>query len=175
MKRIFFLSFMFIFLIVGCSSSPEAIQKAIQQTQTALPTPTVVPIPESRLDKPMFRGNLARTGEYSDSGPKELNELVWKFKVKDDKRQDTSPVVYQNIVLIGSYDSYLYALNAKTGEIIWEFKTDDDVISNVAVEQGIVYFGSDDGFLYAVDVISGQQIWKFETGKKVFSSPAVSW
>lgn len=36
--------------LMGCSPSPEAIQKAISETQTAMPTPTNIPIKELHLD-----------------------------------------------------------------------------------------------------------------------------
>lgn len=44
MKRIF-ISFVLSFLLVGCQPSPEKIQEAIKQTQSAIPTLTVTPTP----------------------------------------------------------------------------------------------------------------------------------
>ena len=55
------------------------------------------------------------------------------------------------IVYFGSIDSYLYALDIKTGKEKWKFKTGDWISSSPAVANGIVYFGSSDGYLYAVE------------------------
>ncbi|WP_256378527.1 hypothetical protein [Nodosilinea sp. P-1105] len=44
----------------------------------------------------MFRSNLARTGVYPGSGPKELTRLVWKFSTVDSF--DSSPAVANGVV-----------------------------------------------------------------------------
>ena len=59
-------------------------------------------------------------------------------------------------------------------ELVWKFKTEDEVFSSPAISGGIVYFGSYDGHLYAVDLKTGQEKWKFKTEDEVRSSPAIS-
>jgi outer membrane protein assembly factor BamB len=54
------------------------------------------------------------------------------------------------MVYFGSGDGRLYALDARTGQEKWRFKTDGGVNSSPAVAGGVVYFGSTDGYLYAV-------------------------
>jgi len=62
----------------------------------------------------------------------------------------------------------------KLSELMWKFKTEDDVVSSPAVADGMVFFGSHDYYLYAVDVKTGQEKWKFKTESIVYSSPAVA-
>jgi outer membrane protein assembly factor BamB len=54
------------------------------------------------------------------------------------------------MIYIGSFDGRLYALDARTGQEKWSFKTDGEVYSSPAVAGGVVYFSSTDGYLYAV-------------------------
>ena len=42
-------------------------------------------------------------------------------------------------MLIGSYDGFLYALDAATGKLQWKFETDGPVHATPAVHNGIVY------------------------------------
>ena len=68
---------------------------------------------------------------------------------------------------MGSWDRYLYALDAQTGKIIWRFQTGDDtaiynqvgIASSAAVVNGVVFFGCRDGRFYAVDAKTGTQKW----------------
>jgi len=96
----------------------------------------------------MFRANPAHTGVYASTGPKQFDQLVWKFET--DSYVSSSPAVSDGVVYFGSWDGYLYALDINTGQEQWKFYTDDYVRSSPAVSDGVVYFGSDDGYLYAL-------------------------
>jgi outer membrane protein assembly factor BamB len=85
-------------------------------------------------------------------------------------------------VFIGSWDSYMYALDAATGAERWRYKTGDDpdihnqvgIASSAAVLDGIVYFGCRDSHLYALDEKSGEKKWAIDMrGSWVIASPAV--
>jgi eukaryotic-like serine/threonine-protein kinase len=95
--------------------------------------------------------------------------LKWKFKTGDVVH--SSPAIAEGTLYIGSWDTYLYALDATTGNEKWRFKTGDDPVAHnhvgiqasPAVMDGVVYFGSRDSYAYAVDAGTGKQIWKFST------------
>jgi outer membrane protein assembly factor BamB len=81
----------------------------------------------------------------------------WKFEVKAMAggygAAGTSPVVSDGVVYVGTDDSYLHGVDAKTGQEIWKFRTDGYVSSSPAISDGVVYVGSDaelGGYLYAV-------------------------
>ena len=84
-------------------------------------------------------------------------------------------------VYFGSGDGHLYALDAKSGELRWKFKTGDVVHASPAYADGVVFFGSWDSWFYAVDARTGQQKWRFHGGEDAVlhnqvgfqSSPAV--
>jgi outer membrane protein assembly factor BamB len=106
--------------------------------------------------------------------------LKWKFKTKG--RLFSSPVVWRDIIFVGSCDSNLYALNKTSGNILWKYKTTGEIRSTVAIDGGTVYFLSTDGYLYALDAQTGRKLWQFSTdGEKSYdvwdyflSSPAVA-
>lgn len=77
------------------------------------------------------------------------------------------------IVSAGSLDGNLYAVDIKTGEERWRFKTGGPVDSSPAVAYGAFYFGSADNYVYSVDAGTGLERWRFKTQGPVRSSPAI--
>jgi outer membrane protein assembly factor BamB len=65
--------------------------------------------------------------------------------------------VYSN-----TQESHLYALDAKTGEVIWDLPRTGNVYSKPAIAGDVLYFGSGDRHLYALDPKTGKVKWKFE-------------
>ncbi|MGB7340223.1 MAG: serine/threonine-protein kinase [Phototrophicaceae bacterium] len=86
----------------------------------------------------------------------------------------SSPVAdEENFIYVGSFDGFLYALDAENGFTQWRYRTNGPVISTPAVERGFVYFGSADGKLYCVNTATGKERWRFDTEKPVVSSPTI--
>ncbi|HKG94730.1 MAG TPA: PQQ-binding-like beta-propeller repeat protein [Gemmatimonadaceae bacterium] len=75
----------------------------------------------------------------------------------------SSPVVAGGLVVAGSGDGSLYALDAATGRRRWRFRTGGRVRSSPAVADGVVYVGSFDGHVYAVDLATGAERWRYAT------------
>lgn len=63
------------------------------------------------------------------------------------------------MVFVGSENAVLFALNDKTGEVIWQVKTDGEVIASPVVDEGLVIIQTGSGSLIAFDVQSGEQRW----------------
>jgi outer membrane protein assembly factor BamB len=76
----------------------------------------------------------------------------------------SSPTVVDKTVYFGSGDGNLYALDATTGDLKWEFKTGDVVHASPAFADGVVYVGSWDSYFYAVDAATGKERWRFQGG-----------
>ncbi len=55
-----------------------------------------------------------------------------------------------NVLLVGSNDDYLYALDMASGSLVWRFQTGGAVSSSPAVADGRVFVGSQDSRVYAV-------------------------
>lgn len=69
-----------------------------------------------------------------------------------------SPAVADGTIYIGHNKSNLYALDAESGEWVWEqpFKIDDGGFNSLAVADGTVYVGGGNS-MYAVTTDGAQQ------------------
>ncbi len=76
----------------------------------------------------------------------------------------SSPVVSGGRIFAGSSDGSLYALDAKTGAVVWHYETKDRIRATAAVADGTVYVGSWDGYFYALKADSGELVWKYRAG-----------
>ncbi len=109
----------------------------------------------------MFRGNLARTGVYDSSGPKESGGGKWAFHTG--AAIVASPAIADGVVYIPSMDAHLYAIDQETGKEKWNFKSSMPIASSPAVSGGLLYFVSSGGALDAVDIASGKIKWVLPT------------
>lgn len=100
------------------------------------------------------------------------NATIWTIAGQN-QSAFTSPAVAQGVVYAGSTDHNVYALDAKTGTVIWSYATGDIVYSTPTVANGIVYIGSNDNKVYALNASTGVLIWKYATGNRVLYFPAV--
>jgi len=77
-----------------------------------------------------------------------------------------SPVVANGIVYAASTNSQnheIYALDARTGALLWSYTTGGRVYDSPAVSNGAVYFGADDGYIYALNARTGGLLWRRAT------------
>ncbi|XP_031554411.1 uncharacterized protein LOC116291382 [Actinia tenebrosa] len=70
----------------------------------------------------------------------------------------------------------VFALDMKTGEVLWQFDKAGKIMSSPAVSADgkVVYFCSLDKNIYALDTDTGSPIWTLDTGSEIESSPYVS-
>ena len=94
--------------------------------------------PASNSDWATFNHDSSHTGYSPSAGPK-TNQTLWTFTTGD--KVESSPVVANGIVYVGSDDGYFYALNASNGELIWKYNTYGPIQSAATVVDGVVYFG----------------------------------
>jgi len=74
----------------------------------------------------------------------------------------SSPVVANGKVYFGSSDEHVYALDAKTGALQWQFKTGGVVHSSPAFADNKIIIGSWDSAIYALDANTGKEIWRYQ-------------
>jgi alcohol dehydrogenase (cytochrome c) len=64
------------------------------------------------------------------------------------------------------------ALDARTGEMRWEFKLHSPAGASVlSTAGGLVFSGADEGNFYALDARTGKPQWDFQTGGSIRSNP----
>jgi outer membrane protein assembly factor BamB len=99
---------------------------------------------------------------------------IWTQDIKGSST--STPAFHDGKIFIGSDDHNMYALDAATGDYVWNFTTEGQVWTAPVVSgDGKVCFGSLDHTVYCVNEHSGSLIWKYFTGhSRVKSSPAIS-
>jgi outer membrane protein assembly factor BamB len=101
---------------------------------------------------------------------------LWAFEAA--KRQQpfySSPAVASGLVVAGSRDNKVYAIDVKTGAEKWNFTTKGQVDASPVVVGERVYVGclSDDGNFYVLDLKGGKLIQEIELDSPVTGSVAV--
>jgi len=128
----------------------------------------------------MFRFDARHSGAAPGPAGPALAGLRWKFATKGPIR--SSPTLAGDLVLFGSGDGFLYAVEAATGRERWRAGLGGAVASAPAVAGGLVFATSRERTLTAVDLETGSVRWRFEAGPDApfawswdfwLSSPAV--
>lgn len=88
----------------------------------------------------------------------------------------SSPTIVNGVAYVGAYDGNIYALNAATGEKIWNYSTGTiGFSSTLAVVNNKVYTGADDGNVYCIEANAGTKVWQASAGGlRSLGSPIVS-
>jgi outer membrane protein assembly factor BamB len=116
----------------------------------------------------------------ADQGGK--GKKLWSYKLTGEDVDATgeyveygnSPAITEDgTIIFGWFDGNVYAV--KEGELVWEFPTEDRVVSSPSIApDGTIYIGTDEGFMYAIKP-NGVAAWSkpFATGGKIMARPAI--
>jgi outer membrane protein assembly factor BamB len=109
-------------------------------------------------DWPTYRHDAQRSG-FTGSRVSSEVKPQWQIKLGG---KLSSPVIAGNRVYVARIDAHtVYAVNAKTGGILWNFTAGGRVDSPPTIYQGRVLFGSVDGYVYCLRASDGALIWRF--------------
>ena len=163
--------------LVGCQRSPEP---------AAAPKPAAQ-VDAARLTNAATDGaNWMSTGRTYDeqrhSPLTQVNDgnvaqlgLAWHHDLEAVNRgQASTPIVVDGVMYVSTTWSKVFALDAKTGKLLWGYDPQvpgewgvnaccDVVNRGVAVWNGKVYLGTLDGRLVALDAASGKPVWDVST------------
>ena len=89
-------------------------------------------------------------------------QLKWVFAHPGATRVRSQPVPFGDVVITGSQDGQVYALDLHSGCTVWQFAAAAEVRSAVAInEKGTrAFFGDIRGDVYAIDPRDGSPIWQ---------------
>lgn len=82
-------------------------------------------------------------------------------------------VIEQGKLYIGCSDGVIYALNAETGDVLYQYKTEDKIWGTPTLADNTLYIGSFDKNLYALDADDLTLKWMFTTEGSIFTKPLV--
>ena len=94
--------------------------------------------------------------------------LAWGFE--SGQVYTSSPVLAGALVIFGSTDGFVYALDARTGAERWRFAAGARVYSSPAVGEGIVVVGTQRGHVIALAPTTGRERWRFSIEGAALSS-----
>ncbi len=122
---------------------------------------------------PMLRQNPTHTGYTASPGPT-MNQTLWTFDTIYDIWGPSPAVVDGVLYISGGWGPWLYAFNATTGTLIWNYTGMMSISSSPAIADGMVYFGCFDTNVTALNATTGAFVWNYTSGSWLAaSSPAV--
>ncbi|MGK0296481.1 MAG: alcohol dehydrogenase (cytochrome c) [Gammaproteobacteria bacterium] len=114
--------------------------------------------------------------------------MVWSRGMPEGSQQ-TIPIVYNGVMYVVSPINSVVALDATTGDLIWEYERESDPSirasslagtssKSLAIYHDMIYYTSADGYLVAIDARDGSVRWEVESyepdsGAKNTSAPIV--
>jgi PQQ-dependent dehydrogenase (methanol/ethanol family) len=121
----------------------------------------------------MTNGNYAQTRFYPNqqinSGNVSRLRPAWIFQTDVQESMETSPLVVKDVMYITTSFDHVYALNARTGEQIWQYKQKLGPLTiyccgpnnrGVTVLGDRVYLATLDSKLVALDAKTGKTVWE---------------
>lgn len=122
----------------------------------------------------MTRGGKALQGRVGDRVPRQP-VVEWTFAA--DSAVATEAVVSDGLIVFGTDDGAVIALDLRTRKERWRIETRDTVEAAPAIAAGRVFAGSNDCVFRALDLATGKELWhiegsdRFLTGAVVTASP----
>ena len=96
-------------------------------------------------------------------------KLAWTFETEIVESQETTPIVVNGVMYITTSFNHVYALDAKTGKMLWHHKHKMGPITTYCCgpnSRGVfaygdkLYMGTLDAKLVALDAKTGKQVWE---------------
>ena len=160
-----------LFAIAASSASLLAVQAAVAQDS---PIDSISPVTDEMLLNPPDGDWLMWRRTYNGWGYSPLDQinkenvgklqLVWSWGMSPGRTQET-PLVHDGVMFLQNADHRIQALDAATGDLIWEYQHElpDDV--NPGGERSKAIYGNNlivatrDAHILALDVKTGQLVW----------------
>lgn len=107
------------------------------------------------------------------TGEATLPAVRWS---RDDLAQDrivAAPVQADDKVFVGTSGNRMLALDAASGELLWEFETDHSVWAEPVYADDVLFVASLDNFVYALAADSGEELWRTELSGSIAGRPVL--
>jgi PQQ-dependent dehydrogenase (methanol/ethanol family) len=158
------------------------LASAAPAQQAADPTKNLTPVTDAMLHNPPAADWLMWRRTYDGYGFSPLDQIT-KDNVKDLKvawtwsltsgATETTPIVHDGVLYIFNFGNRIQALNAATGDLIWEYKRDLPAAliantpnlstRNLAIYDNTLIAATSDAHIIALDAKSGKLVWDHET------------
>ena len=102
---------------------------------------------------------------------------VWKFvPAPKEKRMQvhSSPATDGNIIVFGSDEGCIYAVDRLGGQLRWKYQVGGSVFATPIITEGKVVVGSTSGLLVSLNANDGTLVWKYDTGSRIFGAASAT-
>ena len=92
-------------------------------------------------------------------------QLKWTWAMNDSGSNQTTPIVHNGVLYLASPSNIVQAINAKTGDLIWETRAGPDQapgyggIRSIAIAEDKVFLPTSDAHMVAINARNGQILW----------------
>lgn len=83
-----------------------------------------------------------------------------KWTYVSDASFNSSPLIYDNKLVVGNESGDLFSINAITGDLFWVENFGEIYASKAAAWEGKLYIVSRNGEIFCIDAMSGEVIWE---------------
>jgi alcohol dehydrogenase (cytochrome c) len=160
----------------------------------ANPLDKITPVTDEMLQKPPEGDWLLWRRTYNDHGFSPLKQInksnvsdlrvAWAWSLPNGPNEAT-PLVHDGVIFVHSYGDHVQALNAVTGDLLWEYSrkmpSDARVIfkRNMAIYRDRLLVPTSDDHVVALDVKTGKVVWDqaiadYKKGWQVTGGPLVA-
>ena len=92
-------------------------------------------------------------------------QLKWTWAMNDSGANQTTPIMHNGIIYLASPSNIVQALDARTGDLIWETRAGPDQapgyggIRSIAIAEDKVLLSTSDAHMVAINARNGQILW----------------
>ena len=112
-----------------------------------------------------FRGDIRHSGRGATSGPREYGGFAWRVRAGGAIR--SSPSIFGRLVVFGSGDGFVYAVDAASGRTKWKRDVRAAVTGSAAVTERLTYVTDIRGDVIALSTADGTPVWRVSTGTPI--------
>jgi len=159
-------------------------------TKTAHVVPNFVSVTDQVIRAPKPEDWLIHRGNYQAWGYSPLDrinktnvknlQLVWS-RAMEPGGNEATPIVYNGVMYLGNPADVIQAIDAVTGELLWEYRHPLPPVAqmhnglgqrkrSIALYGDNVYFVTWDNFVVSLDARTGELVWKTDRGGNLYTS-----
>jgi len=92
-------------------------------------------------------------------------QLAWVWAMNEGQTNEPTPIVHNGVMYLNNTTNIVQALDAKTGELIWEHRVGPNTATgiaamrNMAIYQDKVFVATTDARLVALEAKTGKKVW----------------
>lgn len=118
--------------------------------------------------------NTLPPAQLTQITPKIKVTQLWSTQVGDGTNKyylRMAPVYANGLIYTSSYNGEICAVNANTGNIVWQTNVGANLTSGVSVDAGRLFVATEQGKVLAILLANGQSLWSTQVGSTVLAAP----